>query len=85
MIDYTVYRTSTASPSGNSEGGVISVVYDNLAAPGSKWSLVLYGGNGLSGVTFNITDSGQFQYKSSDIGATGYSGVMHFRAKTLSQ
>ena len=85
VIDYTIYRTSTANPTGNSESGVLSVVYDNLAGSGSKWSLIGYAQNGDSGVTFNITDSGQFQYKSTDINATGYSGVMHFRAKTLAQ
>lgn len=85
VIDYSIYRTSTSNPSGKAESGVISIVYDNLATPGSKWSLILYGGNGLAGVTFNITDSGQVQYTSTDIGATGYSGVIHFRAKTLNQ
>lgn len=84
FIDYSVYRTSTGSPSGFSESGNINIVYDNLAAPGSKWRIV--GGSipGNSGVTFTITDAGQFQYKSTDMGA-GHSGNMHFRAKTLNQ
>ena len=85
VIDYTIYRTSTANPTGQAESGVLSVVYDNLAGSGSKWSLIAYGLNGNSGVTFNITDAGQLQYKSTDIGATGYSGVMHFRARSLGQ
>jgi len=84
-ISYSVYRTSTSNPSGFSESGIINVTYDNLAASGSKWSLIQYGINGSSGVIFNITDGGQVQYKSSDLGATGYSGVMHYRVKTLGQ
>lgn len=84
FIDYSIYRTSTSDPSGVSEAGKITIVYDNLAAPGSQW--VVMGGPtaGNSGVTFNITDAGQFQYKSSNLGA-GHSGNMHFRAKTLNQ
>lgn len=85
VIDYSVYRTSTASPSGHAETGVLNIVYDNSAAPGSKWSMIGYGVNGNSGVTFNITDAGQVQYKSSDIGAAGHSGIMKFRAKALNQ
>lgn len=85
IIDYSVYRTSTANPSGFAESGSLGIVYDNLAGAGSKWSMTGYGLNGNSGVTFTITDAGQVQYKSSNINSVGYSGVMHFRAKTLSQ
>lgn len=85
VIDYSIYRTSTGSPSGHAETGVLNVVYDNLASPGSKWSILGYGVNGNAGVTFSITDSGQVQYKSSNISSSGYSGIMHFRAKTLAQ
>lgn len=84
FIDYSVYRTSTSNPSGVTEAGEIVVVYDNLAAPGSKWLMVQGPKAGTSGVTFTITDAGQIQYKSSNLGA-GHSGNMHFRAKTLNQ
>lgn len=84
-IFYTIYRTSTANPSGHAESGTLNIVYDNAASAGSKWSLVGFNQNGNSGVTFTITDAGQFQYKSSDINSVGYSGVMHFKATTLGQ
>lgn len=84
-IEYSVYRTSTASPSGHAEGGGIRIVYDNAASIGSKWSMVVYGVAGTSGITFTILDTGQIQYKSTDIGAAGYSGVIHFSAKALAQ
>lgn len=84
FIEYSVYRTSTGTPSGVSEGGLITIVYDNLAAPGSKWLVAGGPTAGVSGVTFNITDAGQFQYKSSNLGV-GHSANMHFRAKTLNQ
>lgn len=83
IIDYSIYRTSTANPSGNAESGIINITYDNLAAVGSKWSMTIGPVNGNAGVTFTILDNGQIQYKSSDINSTGYSGVMKFRAKTL--
>ncbi len=84
-INYSVYRTSTANPSGQAESGILNIVYDNLAGSGSKWAITGTGITGNSGVTFTITDLGQMQYKSTDINATGYSGVMHFRSKALAQ
>lgn len=85
IIEYSIYRVSTGSPSGNAESGVINIVYDNSASPGNKWLVSTGFQTGNSGVTFTITDNGQFQYQSTDIGAAGYSGVMKFRARTLSQ
>lgn len=85
FIQYSIYRTSTSNPSGNIDGGVMTIVYDNLAGSGSKWTTI--GGpisGGTSGVTFNVTDAGQFQYKSTDLGS-GHSGVIKFMAKTLAQ
>lgn len=84
FIDYSVYRTSTSNPSGVTEAGEIVVVYDNLASPGAKWLMVQGPKAGTSGITFTITDAGQIQYKSSNLGAA-HSGNMHFRAKTLNQ
>lgn len=84
-IQYSIYRTSTATPSGKAESGTINIVYDNAAGSGSKWNYTVFGITGNSGVTFNLTDAGQFQYKSTDIGALGYSGIMVFTAKSRSQ
>jgi hypothetical protein len=84
VIDYSVYRTSTSNPSGVTEAGLILIVYDNLAGAGAKWTVVGGPTTGNAGVTFTITDAGQFQYKSSNLGA-GHSANMHFRAKTLNQ
>lgn len=81
-IDYAIYRTSTANPSGNAETGVIYLIYDDSASAGSKWQLNQKI-DGASGVVFSITDTGQVQYKSTDIGSTSYSGTIKFRAKTL--
>lgn len=84
-ITYSVYRVSTANPSGHSESGTLRAVYDNSAGSGSKWALSGFGIDGDAGITFQILDSGQVQYKTTDINSTGYSGVMHFSAKTLGQ
>ncbi len=82
-INYSVYRTSSTNTSGFSEEGTIYIIYDNNAASGSKWTLSQRT-NGNSGVVFTITDLGQVQYTSSDIGTTTYSGTMKFAAKALS-
>lgn len=84
QIPYAIYRVSTANPSGHAETGLIQAVYDNAAASGSKWAVSI-DFTGDSGVTFNMTDLGQMQYKSSDINATGYSGLLNFSASTLGQ
>lgn len=81
-VDYSVYRISTANPSGNTESGTIYLVYDTNAAPGSKWSLSQKI-NGDAGIAFSINDAGQIQYTSTDINSTGYSGTMKFSARTL--
>lgn len=83
-VGYSIYRTSSTALSGVIEGGTMTVVYDNNAGAGSKWQLAIgnIAGPG-AGVTFTISDAGQVQYKSTDIGATSYSGEMRFRAKTI--
>jgi hypothetical protein len=85
IIEYSVYRTSTANPSGNSESGTMIATYDNLAASGMKWSLIITDINGYSGINFSILDNGQVQYTTNDINSVGYSGNMHFRARALNQ
>jgi hypothetical protein len=82
-IAYSVYRVSTAAPSGNSESGTMEIIYDNAAGAGSKWQMSVFGIAGNSGVSFTITDLGQVQYTSTDIDSVGYSGTMRFAAKSL--
>ncbi len=83
-IDYAIYRTSTGTPAGNAETGTIYLIFDNSASTGNKWQLgQKFIGN--AGVTFSITDSGQIQYKSNDLGTPGYFGEINFSAKTLDQ
>lgn len=86
FIKYSIYRTSTSNPSGNAESGYMTLVYDNLATSGTKWSLSVgpMANGGAAGVTFTVTDAGQVQYQSTNLGS-GYSGVMKFQATTLGQ
>lgn len=83
-ITYSVYRTSTANPTGNVESGTVFLTFDNSAGPGSKW-LLGQQKIGDAGVVFSITDAGQVQYRTTDINSTGYQGTIRFTAKTLSQ
>jgi hypothetical protein len=83
-VNYSIYRVSTATPSGTIESGTIYLTFDNAAAPGSKW-LLGQQKIGDAGIIFNITDTGQIQYKSTDITAPGYSGTIKFNARTLEQ
>lgn len=82
-VSYAIYRTSSTNLSGKVEQGTLFLTYDNAAASGSKW-IISRQNSGESGVSFNCTDAGQVQYISTDIGATSYSGIIKFSARTLS-
>lgn len=84
FIEYSVYRISDTNPSDNVESGNIYIVYDNAATSGSQW-LLSREHSGESGIDINITDGGQLTYTSNDLGITNYSGVISFKARTLSQ
>lgn len=81
VITYSVYRVSDSSPSGNTETGIMHLVYDNNAG----WALGIADVVGNSGVNFDITGTGQIQYTSTDIGNLNYQGVMKFSARSLQQ
>lgn len=83
-IDYSIYRTSDANPSGNAETGSITIVFDDNAPATEKWIMVQKA-DGDAGVEFFISDAGQFSYTSTDIDSTNYSGILKFKARTLAQ
>lgn len=81
-ITYNIYRVSSTTASGKAETGTILIVYDDSAAADNKW-LMSQTSVGTAGVALSINDTGQFQYISSDIGSTDYSGTINFRAKVF--
>lgn len=83
-IQYSVYRKSDTTTSGIVETGMIYITYDNSAPLGSKW-IMGQSKVGDAGMTFSVSDSGQFSYISTNIDSTNYSGIMKFSAKALSQ
>lgn len=83
-ISYTIIRTSSTTTTGAAEKGEMQIIYDAGAATNSKWQLI-QDRVGDAGVTFTITDAGQLQYTSTDIGSTSYSGTMKFTATTKPQ
>lgn len=80
-ITYSVFRVSTANPSGHTETGTIQIDYDNNLG----WSINQGSILGSAGIEFSITGAGQIQYKSTDINALNYVGTMKFRARALQQ
>lgn len=84
-ITYAVYRTSTSTPSGNSESGTLLLTFDDSAASGSQWQLAQGSIDGSAGISFDVTDAGQIRYLSSDIGSAGYVGSIRFAAKALTK
>lgn len=85
IVEYSVYRVSDTNPSGKAESGIMNMVFDNSASSTNKWLLAVGNIAGNSGVIFSLPDSGQMQYISTDIGASNYSGVMKFVARSLAQ
>lgn len=83
-VTYTVIRRSDETPSGNTESGTLRLTYDPAGTIGNKWKLSQLG-DMSAGMVFSVTDAGQVQYKSTDIGSTNYQGQIKFIAKTLSQ
>lgn len=85
VIEYSIYRRSNSTPSGKAEAGIMNMVFDNDASSGNKCLLAIGPSVGNAGVTFSVTDAGQIQYTSSDIGTAGYIGEFVFNARTISQ
>lgn len=81
VITYSIYRISDTSPDGNAETGQIVLLYDNNLG----WSLAQGQIVGFAGVYFSITNVGQFQYTSTDIGVLSYQGGIRFSAKAVTQ
>lgn len=81
-VNYSVYRTSTTTPAGNAETGHIFIIFDDSAAVNEKWKLTQTT-DGSAGISFSISDTGQFSYITTDIGSAGYTGVIKFTAKSL--
>jgi hypothetical protein len=84
-IQYSITRTATVSGSSvvKIEEGEMHVVYN-----GTSWELIR-AFVGEADIEFTVTNTGQFQYTSSDIsggvGAVGYVGSMKFKATALTQ
>ena len=80
IIDYSIYRSST-TPNELSECGSMYVTYKSTAG---SWEIAQYN-VGNSGVVFTVTNGGQIQYTSSDIGSGGYVGKIKFKARAFTQ
>jgi hypothetical protein len=79
-----VYRVSDGSPNGVAESGTIQIDLNETAPIGQKWQMTTIK-NGDGGISFSITDGGQVQYTSTNIGAVNYQGVIKFSAKVLNK
>jgi hypothetical protein len=80
-VDYTIIRSSTGPTISVVESGTMYITYNTIDF---TWSFAQtkYGN---AGVTFSITSLGQVQYISSAMSATGYVGILTFKARTLGQ
>lgn len=76
LVEYQIYRATAGTEFG--ETGEIRAVYNTLT---TSWTITrTHIGN--AGVDITVTNAGQFQYKSNDIGTQTF-GKMRFRARTF--
>lgn len=82
IIEYSVYRVTTSTGATElTEVGTLYIGYKNTA---NTWFISNVGG-GFAGVTFSVTSGGQVQYVSTNMTGSTYSGIMHYRARALTQ
>lgn len=81
-VQYAIYR-STETPEALAESGTLYITFNNLT---NAFTISqVKNAEEEAGVVFSITSSGQVQYTSSSMSGTGYSGIITFKAQTLSQ
>lgn len=84
FIHYSVYRTTSLANA--SEAGDMIALYNPNNAIGFKWSLSQGNITGAGGqISFNVTDTGQFQFSTTALSGSGHSGQIAFDARALPQ
>lgn len=82
VVEYAVYRETDSA--NVAETGLIQIIYNQNSPATEKWQMTRqYSGSG--GLDIQVLDSGQFQYKSSNMAGSGYDGAVSFKARSLVQ
>jgi hypothetical protein len=82
VVEYSVYRVTTGG--GAMEAVETGVMYPGYLSVANTWDMPVIGGQG-AGIAFSITPAGQVTYTTTNFTGSGYSGTIHFRAKSLLQ
>lgn len=82
IVQYQCYID--AGTTGPSETGIILLAYDDTGGVGNKW-LMSQQKVGDAGIVISITDAGQMQYISTDLGSGTYTRRIVFSAKVLNR
>jgi hypothetical protein len=82
QIRYSVYRTATAPTTTAYEAGTITIIYNPSNSVTEKWELSRqYVGDAQ--IDFSITDTGQLQFETTQIGTTNHVGTIGFAAQAI--
>jgi len=84
VIEYNVFRTATTPSETAYEVGTMNIIYNPNGGVGEKWELIRYAA-GDGKITFTITDTGQIQFETTQIGTTNHEGKIGFSAKAILQ
>lgn len=82
ILNYQCYIDSGTT--GPSETGTIILTYDDTGSVGNKW-LMASKKVGDAGISLSITDAGQVQYISSNLGSASYTRRLVFSARVLNR
>lgn len=79
IMQYSIYRSTTTV-----EESQVGTLYGTYKSALGSWDLSeTFGGS--SGIVFSITSAGQLKYTSTNLGGTGYSGKLKFKAVAFLQ
>lgn len=84
FIRYSVYRTTDSTSA--YEAGDMITMYNPNNSVGLKWTLSQGNitGSGAQ-ITFNVTDTGQFQFSTTALAGSNHAGKIVFEARSLEQ
>lgn len=84
FIRYSVYRTTDSTSA--YEAGDMITMYNPNNGSGLKWTLSEGNRTGSGAqITFNITDTGQFQFSTTALSGSNHAGKIVFEARSLEQ
>lgn len=82
QVIYSVFRTADGPSTTAYETGVLTAIYSPSNPIGNKWE-ISYEKTGDGKFSLNVTDTGQVQFSTEQIGTLNHTGTLSFKATAL--